>query len=103
MSSHGTDDKLAELDVSNAPGHSTPSTTDEHVGAGVDSAWKFLDEHRDAAAADVSVDLNALRRKIDWHIVPLMFLCYTMQFLDKVILNVSSLFGARAGLCSESL
>lgn len=92
MSSHGTvDDKLADVDVSNSPGRATPSTTDESVVEGVDSAWKFLNQHRDAAAAaDVSVNLDALRRKIDWHIVPLMFLCYTMQFLDKVILNVSA-------------
>jgi hypothetical protein len=56
----------------------------------VDTAWKFLDDHRGLADGDVSVDIDALRRKIDWHIVPLMFCCYTMQFLDKVILNVSN-------------
>ena len=33
-------------------------------------------------------DLKALRHKIDWHIVPIMFCCYTMQFIDKVLLNV---------------
>lgn len=55
----------------------------------VDAAWKFLDQNRDVAANNVTVDIDALRRKIDWHIVPLMFCCYTMQFLDKVILNVS--------------
>jgi len=60
---------------------------DNVSASNVDVAWQFLDKHRDAAA---SVDIKALRRKIDWHIVPLMFLCYTMQFLDKVILNVSS-------------
>ena len=53
--------------------------------SGIDTAWRFLDKHRDA---HVAVDITALRRKIDWHIVPLMFCCYTMQFLDKVILNV---------------
>ena len=55
----------------------------------MDGAWKFLNDHRNAAAAgDVAVDIKALRRKIDLHVVPLMFCCYTMQFLDKVILNV---------------
>ena len=33
-------------------------------------------------------DSKALRRKIDWHIIPIMFCCYTMQFIDKVLLNV---------------
>lgn len=36
-----------------------------------------------------AVDLRALRSKIDWRIVPIMFCCYTMQFVDKVLLNVS--------------
>jgi hypothetical protein len=53
-----------------------------------------------AAATDTSkvegagsvLDINekALVRRIDYRIVPLMFLCYLMQFLDKVLINVSS-------------
>jgi hypothetical protein len=57
-----------------------------HLGQ-IDAAWKYLDDHRDATAVD-AVDVKALRRRIDFRIVPLMFLCYTLQFLDKVILNV---------------
>jgi len=65
----------------------------------VDAAWKFLDDHRDAANfKESSVDLGALRRKIDWHIVPLMFCCYTMQFLDKVILNYAGVMTIRQDL-----
>lgn len=56
-------------------------------GIEVDNAWDFLDHHRDANVKD-SIDLEKLRRKIDWRIVPLMFAAYTMQFLDKIILNV---------------
>ncbi len=33
-------------------------------------------------------ELKALRRKIDRRIVPVMFCCYTVQFIDKVSLNV---------------
>ena len=55
----------------------------------VDVAWDFLNKHRNVAKEDISIDLAALRHKIDWHIVPLMFCCYTLQFIDKVILNVS--------------
>ena len=56
----------------------------------LDAAWEFLDANRglDGIQATES-ELRKLRRKIDWHIVPMMFCCYTMQFLDKVILNVS--------------
>lgn len=88
MSSHELeDDKVQDVEVTQ--GRKTPSTTDESTPSGVDAAWTFLNEHRGAAASDVPVNIDALRRKIDLHIVPLMFLCYTMQFLDKVILNVS--------------
>jgi hypothetical protein len=62
--------------------HEPSGATDKNV----DEAWQFLDQHRDAECT--AIDLKALRRKIDWHIVPLLFCCYTMQFLDKVILNV---------------
>lgn len=59
----------------------------------VDDAWKFLDKHRDAANvqddADNTVNILAIRRKIDWRIVPLGFLCYMMQFTDKLVLNVN--------------
>jgi hypothetical protein len=35
-------------------------------------------------------DVPALRHKIDRRIVPIMFLCYLMNFIDKVALNVRS-------------
>lgn len=85
MSSPNISEKGGDIDVRGT----TPSHSDVDVPeAGIDDAWKFLNEHRDAAGA-AAINIDSLRRKIDLHIVPLMFLCYTMQFLDKVILNVS--------------
>jgi hypothetical protein len=43
--------------------------------------------------------LKRLRRKADWHIVPLLFLCYLMNLIDKVAYNVS---GYSAEPCFES-
>jgi GMP synthase-like glutamine amidotransferase len=63
------------------------SSSNHEAPKDVDAAWMFLNGHRDAHADTTA--LKALRRKIDFRIVPIMFLCYTMQFLDKVILNVS--------------
>jgi hypothetical protein len=63
----------------------------------LDTAWKYLDANRDADTGE-PIDLTALRRKIDWHIVPLMFLCYTLQFLDKVILNYANVMGLQKDL-----
>ena len=37
---------------------------------------------------DLEVNETALVRKIDWHIVPILFVAYFLQFLDKVIINV---------------
>ena len=37
---------------------------------------------------DLEVNETALVRKIDWHIVPILFAAYFLQFLDKVIINV---------------
>jgi hypothetical protein len=62
---------------------------EEEVGGAAlgDAAGEYLRTHEHIESAG-SVNLTALRRKIDIRIVPLMFCCYTMQFLDKVILNV---------------
>lgn len=58
-----------------------------NVGPDVDAAWTFLSNHVEANVETSTISLHAVRRKIDWHIVSLMFACYTMQFFDKVILN----------------
>ncbi|KAK3314317.1 major facilitator superfamily domain-containing protein [Apodospora peruviana] len=63
----------------------------------VDNAWEYLDHHRDANLKD-PIDLHKLRRKIDWRIVPLMFCAYTIQFLDKIILNYASVMSIREDL-----
>ncbi|KAL6914725.1 hypothetical protein FSST1_012485 [Fusarium sambucinum] len=83
----------------------SPTKEEAHVtlsslkGPGnVDAAWEFLVQNRDAAGASHDVDIDKMRRKIDWHIVPLMFCCYTMQFLDKVILNYSAVMGLNQDL-----
>jgi hypothetical protein len=55
----------------------------------MDAAWTYLNTH-DSIAHGEPADLKALRRRVDWHVLPLAFLCYTMQFIDKVLINVSS-------------
>jgi hypothetical protein len=61
-----------------------------------DDALDYLDEHKNVQD-EATVDLAALRRKIDYRIIPFMFCCYILQFLDKVMLNVGSLpLGAAA-------
>lgn len=56
-----------------------------------DRAHQYILDSIDRAEPDIPIDLKALRRRIDWKIVPLTFCCYTLQFVDKVLLNVSEL------------
>ena len=62
----------------------------DHTARNLDQAFWYVE--KSSAGNDVypssASDLKALRRRIDWHIVPIMFCCYTMQFIDKVLLNV---------------
>lgn len=53
----------------------------------VDDAWNFLDKHGDVQHTDL--DLVAIRHKVDRRILPFMFYCYFLQFIDKVMYNVS--------------
>ncbi|KAM4062853.1 major facilitator superfamily protein [Hirsutella rhossiliensis] len=101
MSSIG-DDKMGHDVALRQLGSSSTSSITHAADASrnrtdVDAAWKFLNDHRHAEGVS-AVDLAALRRKIDWHIVPLMFCCYTMQFLDKVILNYAAVMGINKDL-----
>lgn len=56
----------------------------------VDEAYVFLASTRTDGEIAEGKTWNALRRKIDWRIVPIMSLCYTMNFIDKISFNVRS-------------
>jgi hypothetical protein len=47
-----------------------------------------IDEDEEALAARVL-------RKIDWRLIPLMFITYNLNFMDKTILSSASVFGLR--------
>ncbi|KAH8725990.1 major facilitator superfamily transporter [Phaeosphaeriaceae sp. PMI808] len=68
----------------------------------VDAAWTFLQTHANATTESSPASIKAIRRKIDYHIVPLMFACYTLQFLDKVILNYAAVMGLQKDLALHS-
>lgn len=65
----------------------SPTCDDHHEQRDLDDAFEYLHTHTDAESD--AVNLPALRRKIDWHIIPIMFACYVLQFIDKVVINVS--------------
>ena len=91
------DDKQAvdatDRSSSSSPPKRVASHDERRHAAGVrdkdlDRAFKYLEGREDAATDAEDVNIKALKRKIDWRIVPIMFACYTMQFVDKVLLNV---------------
>ncbi|RDW61551.1 hypothetical protein BP5796_11443 [Coleophoma crateriformis] len=75
---------------------STPPTHNIREMRDIDEAFKYLNEH--TGVEFESINLAALRRKIDWSIVPIMFTCYTLQFLDKVVLNYAAVMGIHKAL-----
>ncbi|KAJ5200130.1 Major facilitator superfamily domain general substrate transporter [Penicillium cf. griseofulvum] len=63
----------------------------------LDDAVMYLNNHGDVAP-DSQVNLRALRRKIDRRLMPYMFCCYVLQFLDKVMLNYAAVMGIKKDL-----
>lgn len=49
-----------------------------------DKALEFLRTEAEVGEGE-DIDEKRLVRKIDWMIVPLMFCCYLMQYLDKTL------------------
>ena len=63
-----------------------------------DKALEFLRTEAEVGEAD-DVDEKRLVRKIDFMIVPLMFLCYLLQYLDKSLREYIPIFQEK--LCTD--
>lgn len=49
--------------------------------------------------SNISIDADLARkvlRKIDWRLLPIMFITYNFNFIDKTILSSASVFGLKA-------
>ncbi|KFY57449.1 hypothetical protein V496_06418 [Pseudogymnoascus sp. VKM F-4515 (FW-2607)] len=98
--------KHAINEKATAAGSETDTTSPESTTVGaereraddLDDAFKYLHDHADAGVESTSINLVALRRKIDWRIVPIMFACYVLQFLDKVVINYAAVMGINKDL-----
>ena len=44
-----------------------------------------------------------LLRKIDWNIMPLLFIVYGLNYLDKTTLSYASIMGLRVSRCNNGL
>lgn len=75
----------------------SPSEPEHVVGvvknvADADAALEFLRQGNDAVSMTAE-DERKLKRKIDWRVVPLMFGCYFLQYLDKTLVNYANVMG----------
>ncbi|KAI0103122.1 allantoate permease [Hypoxylon sp. NC0597] len=59
-----------------------PKTTD------VDAALEYL--NGEGTTVMTEINEKALVRKIDWMIVPIMWACYNLQYLDKTLINYAN-------------
>ncbi len=66
--------------------HASPYAQD------LDQAYWYVQDHAGTGAASPA-EIRRIRMKVDLWIVPIMFLCYTMQFIDKVLLNYAAVMG----------
>lgn len=57
-----------------------------------DAALEVL-RHEPGAGPMTADDEKRLVRKIDWMIMPLMWLCYWSQYLDKTLINYAAVMG----------
>jgi hypothetical protein len=62
----------------------------EEVPKDGDEALRFLKSHH--AVGELTIeDEKKLLRKIDWMVMPLMWSCYCLQYLDKTLGKIQSL------------
>ncbi|KAK2864982.1 hypothetical protein FQN49_004032 [Arthroderma sp. PD_2] len=66
----------------------------------LDQAYQFLQKYGEQGESEEAsaVDLKKIRWKVDLYIIPIMFVCYTMQFIDKVSLNYAAVMGLNKDL-----
>ncbi|KAH0565381.1 hypothetical protein GP486_001230 [Trichoglossum hirsutum] len=64
----------------------------------IDLAYQFLKQHSHIADPRNEERIKILLWRVDAHIVPVMFACYTMQFLDKVLINYAAVMGINKDL-----
>lgn len=58
-----------------------------------------LFEHADEILEEEYLaEVNRIRRKVDWRIVPVLCITYTLQFLDKLSLNYASAYSLKGDL-----
>ncbi|KAI9691250.1 MAG: hypothetical protein M1820_009827 [Bogoriella megaspora] len=88
---------MAEKDIQDLEARSPSEPSQVEVGevsiaSDGDEALKFL-RAEPSVGEMTREDERALVRKIDWYIMPLMWCCYCLQYLDKTLINYAAVMG----------
>jgi hypothetical protein len=83
-------------DYNNHDSSDFESRTAKRGGEGVDIAAQLVD---DAVAGSISLEQEtAVLRRIDLFLMPVMFLSFALQYMDKACLTGAALFGILSDL-----
>ncbi|KAK6534161.1 hypothetical protein TWF281_005496 [Arthrobotrys megalospora] len=93
--SHSVPDQ--DLDLKGEPSTRANSSPNPNART-ADAALDFIRRQRALRDDAAPIDKKQLMRKIDYRIVPIMFACYTMQFVDKVNINYAAVMGLNQDL-----
>lgn len=89
----------SQMEKAASPGHVVVDTRR-------DNALDFLQQYKNEESVELSKVASftkALRRKIDWRLMPFLCLSYTLNFIDKVLLNVSLRLGISGQLGATNI
>ncbi|CAK3823547.1 MFS general substrate transporter [Lecanosticta acicola] len=76
------------------------SHIENHRKKSLDEAFDFIRTHEATVVYDEAA-LKRLRRKIDWKVVPFLYLIFGIQYLDKYLMNYAIIMGLAKDLKLE--
>lgn len=84
--------KEKDIETSASPAESDIQAGEVKDVKNADVALSFL-RHEGNVAEMTAEDERKLIRKIDWMVMPLMWACYCLQYLDKTLINYANVMG----------
>jgi MFS family permease len=86
------DTSASSIDEKHSPSSDDSSVEVHKEEEGVDVVVGIFTGHAEDSALDPAVAAK-VRNKLDWHLLPLLFILYTLQFLDKNSIGAGSILG----------
>lgn len=84
------DDEAINVAYPSSPQFSSAGTSD------LDDTYDIYKQHANEEPADAA-EIQRVLRKIDYRVVPILFMIYLLQYLDKNGINYASVYGLQKG------